>query len=201
MSCQRDQSAGDCGPQSCASARLPALRHAERLRGSTSGQERMRGRKVVSAAQGATVSWWIGAPQSGSFLRNRKAAAQDNEPRVATMRGGDGRIPNPRTKTEVTSPRLLFYFSLSTAAPLRGAYRRGRILCRRPDVLEHCAWRPARGTRVRQAQQKCAGRRGGLLLRGVGPDILKTRISVEIAIHLAFRRDQQLYADTRVPPQ
>ena len=69
----------------------------------------MRGRKVVSAAQGATVSWRIGAPQSGSFLRNRLAAVQDNEPRVATMRGGEGRIQNPLQRPRPRRPVSCFF--------------------------------------------------------------------------------------------
>ena len=50
------------------------------------------------------------------------------------MRGGDGRIPNPRTKTEVTSPRLLFYLRIR----LRSAELAGCAICCCAKVaLEH----------------------------------------------------------------
>ncbi len=129
--CQRDQSAGElagCPLEKVRHpARLPALPVPPRGADHSEVQRpllRMRGRKAVSTARAHT-----NGRQSGSALRNLKAAGQVHGPGVGTIRGGEGRILIHCKERGPAAPSLV---ALAPPTPL---------LRSRPEALDVLHWR------------------------------------------------------------
>lgn len=87
---------------------------------------RMRGRMAVSTARAHT-----NGRQSGSALRNRKAAGQVHGPEVGTIRGGEGRIPIQSKDRGLAAPSLVFWRAFVGATDSASRSR--------PVALEHRA--------------------------------------------------------------